>query len=54
MNDYMTWVLADNTVAQVTIAQLAQALRKAGEKPYEEFPLRNESETTQSENESAS
>ena len=43
MDDYMTWVLADNTIAQVTIAQLAQALRKAGEKqtelwtkPYEE------------------
>lgn len=61
MNDYMTWVLADNTVAQVTIAQLAQALRKAGEKqtelwtkPYEEETLRNESETAQSENESAS
>lgn len=26
-----TWVLADNTVAQVTIAQLAQALKLAGE-----------------------
>lgn len=26
-----TWVLADNTVAQVTIAQLAQALKLSGE-----------------------
>lgn len=41
--DFTTWVLADNTVAQVTIGQLARALRKAGEKqtelwtkPYEE------------------
>ena len=25
------WVLADNTIAQVTISQLAQALKKAGE-----------------------
>lgn len=38
-----TWVLADNTVAQVTIAQLAEALRLAGDEqtklwtlPYEE------------------
>ena len=38
-----TWVLADNTVAQVTIAQLAEALRLAGDTqtalwtvPYEE------------------
>lgn len=37
-----TWVLADNTVAEVTIAQIAQALKLAGEaqtalwtKPYE-------------------
>ena len=43
MEDKTTWVLADNTIAQVSIAQLAQALRKAGEKqtelwtkPYEE------------------
>lgn len=40
-----TWVLADNTVAQVSITQLAQALRAAGEAqtdlwtmPYEETP----------------
>lgn len=31
MEDKTTWVLYDNTVAQVTIMQLAQALRKAGE-----------------------
>ena len=43
MEDKTTWVLADNTIAQVSISQLAQALRKAGEKqtelwtkPYEE------------------
>lgn len=29
------WVLADNTVAEVTIAQLAEALRKAGDKQTE-------------------
>lgn len=39
---YRTWVLADNTVAQVTVAQLAEALTLAGDaqtalwtKPYE-------------------
>ena len=31
MDDTTTWVLHDNTVAQVTIRQLAAALRKAGE-----------------------
>ena len=43
MSATTTWVLADNTVAQVTIRQLAQALRLAGEQqtelwtvPYEE------------------
>lgn len=30
-----TWVLADNTVAQVTISQLAQALKLAGEQQTE-------------------
>ena len=29
------WVLADNTVAEVTVAQLAEALRKAGDKQTE-------------------
>jgi hypothetical protein len=34
--DYTTaWVLADNTVAQVTVAQLAQALLLAGQKQTE-------------------
>ena len=32
MNATTTWVLADNTVAQVSIKQLAKALRLAGEK----------------------
>lgn len=43
MNATTTWVLADNTVAQVSITQLAQALRAAGEQqtalwtvPYQE------------------
>lgn len=31
----MTWVLADNTVAQPTVAQLAKALRLAGERQTE-------------------
>jgi hypothetical protein len=31
MDDTTTWVLHDNTVAQVTVRQLATALRKAGE-----------------------
>lgn len=42
MDDTTTWVLHDNTVAQVTIRQLATALRLAGEaqtalwtRPYE-------------------
>lgn len=43
MSAITTWVLADNTVAQVSIKQLAQALRAAGEQqtklwtvPYDE------------------
>lgn len=43
MSATTTWVLADNTVAQVSITQLAQALRAAGEQqtalwtvPYED------------------
>lgn len=42
-NTYQTWVLADNTIAQVTIRQLARACELAGRKqtelwtkPYEE------------------
>lgn len=35
MSATTTWVLADNTVAQVSIKQLAQALRLAGEKQTE-------------------
>ena len=45
MSATTTWVLADNTVAQVSMQQLAQALRAAGEAqtelwtmPYEETP----------------
>lgn len=33
--DYITWVLHDDTIAQVTKAQLKEALRKAGEKQTE-------------------
>ena len=43
-----TWVLADNTISEVTIAQLAEALRLAGDAqtilwtiPYEENWARN-------------
>lgn len=47
INTYtQTWVLADNTVANPTIKQLAQALKLAGEEqtklwtvPYDEEPL---------------
>lgn len=46
-----TWVLADNTVAQVSIKQLAQALRAAGEQqtqlwtvPYDESPAEQPAE----------
>lgn len=49
MTDYTTWVLADNTVAQVTIEQLATALRKAGEKQTELWTKPYESETKTSE-----
>lgn len=35
MSATTTWVLADNTVAQVSMQQLAQALRAAGEKQTE-------------------
>lgn len=35
MSATTTWVLADNTVAQVSITQLAQALRAAGEQQTE-------------------
>jgi hypothetical protein len=31
MDDTTTWILHDNTVAQVTVRQLATALRMAGE-----------------------
>ena len=49
MTDYTTWVLADNTIAQVTIEQLATALRKAGEKQTELWTKPYESETKTSE-----
>lgn len=42
------WVLADNTVAQPTVAQLAQALKLAGQKQSELWivPYQTETETT--------
>lgn len=51
MSATTTWVLADNTVAQVSITQLAQALRAAGEQqtqlwtvPYDESPAEQPAE----------
>lgn len=51
MSATTTWVLADNTVAQVSIKQLAQALRMAGEQqtqlwtvPYDESPAEQPAE----------
>lgn len=48
---FVTWVLADNTVARVSAAQLAEALELAGEaqtalwvKPYTDSPSVEESE----------
>ena len=59
--DRITWVLADDTIAQVSKAQLQEALRKAGEKqtelwtkPYEEDTPQNEEETTLTESDEAS
>ena len=46
MSDTTTWVLADNTVAQVSMQQLAQALRLAGEKQTELWTLPYETEAT--------
>ena len=45
MEDKTTWVLADNTVAQVSIEQLARVLRLAGEQQTELWtkPYENES-----------
>ena len=49
MSATTTWVLADNTVAKVSIKQLAQALRAAGEQqtklwtvPYQDKPVETE------------
>ena len=46
MSATTTWVLADNTVAQPSIKQLAQALRLAGEKQTELWTLPYETEAT--------
>ena len=52
MSATTTWVLADNTVAQVSITQLAQALRAAGEQqtklwtvPYDEATAEQPADT---------
>lgn len=39
-----TWVLADNTIAQPTIAQLAEALRLAGDKMTEHWIVPHQAE----------
>ena len=41
------WVLADNTVAQPTVAQLAQALRLAGQKQTALWTVPYQTETTE-------
>ena len=45
------WVLADNTIAQPTVAQLAQALKLAGEKQSELWivPYQTDTDTTETE-----
>lgn len=45
MSATTTWVLADNTVAQVSITQLAQALRAAGEQQTELWTVPYQEET---------
>lgn len=42
-----TWVLADNTIAQVSITQLAQALRAAGEQQTALWTIPYQEETTE-------
>lgn len=42
-----TWVLADNTVAQPTIAQMVRALKLAGDKQTELWTVPYEDETTE-------
>ena len=46
MSATTTWVLADNTVAQVSMQQLAQALRAAGEAQTELWVVPYNKETT--------
>lgn len=46
MSATTTWVLADNTVAQVSMKQLAQALRSAGEAQTELWTIPYNKETT--------
>ena len=41
------WVLADNTIAQPTVAQLAQALKLAGQKQSELWIVPYQTETTE-------
>ena len=47
MSATTTWVLADNTVAQVSITQLAQALRAAGEQQTALWTVPYQEETTE-------
>lgn len=47
MSAITTWVLADNTVAQVSIKQLAKALRAAGEAQTELWTVPYQEETTE-------
>lgn len=46
-NTYQTWVLADNTIAQVTIRQLARACELAGKKQTELWIKPYERKTTE-------
>ena len=46
-NTYQTWVLADNTIAQVTIRQLARACELTGRKQTELWTKPYESEPTE-------
>lgn len=47
MSATTTWVLADNTVAKVSIKQLAQALRAAGEAQTELWTMPYQTDTTE-------
>lgn len=49
LTDKTTWVLADNTIAQPTIQQLAIALRKAGEAQTAVWTIPYNTDTTETE-----